>query len=188
HGEEFRTVRCICGSFAGRCQEYTSESGERTTAYRLVKYALRPVSPAAEPLRIPLSAFIVEDMAELASAHATYRFVILDEEEERPRLLIWLFKPSMRLSYAAPTYYSIPQSGVVQAAKVLFKTIGPSTVYTDLPRTLLDKYPGFPQAEQLLYPMEICQRLAVLLKESNACYPESMRTMTGLDVGWLLRA
>ncbi|TFY80137.1 hypothetical protein EWM64_g3874 [Hericium alpestre] len=100
-----------------------------------------------------------------------------------------------------------PAERVVQAAKVLFKTIGPSTVYTDLPSyvfpsfhiydifhvtslpdSLLDKYPGFPQAEQLLYPMEICQRLAVLLKESNACYPESMRTMTGLDVGWLLRA
>ena len=27
-------------------------------------------------------------MAELARAHATYRFVILDEEEERPRILV----------------------------------------------------------------------------------------------------
>lgn len=40
------------------------------------------------PSRIPLSAFIVEDMTELARAHATYRFVILDEEEERPRILV----------------------------------------------------------------------------------------------------
>ena len=40
------------------------------------------------PCRIPLSAFIVEDMAELARAHATYRFVVLDEEEERPRILV----------------------------------------------------------------------------------------------------
>jgi hypothetical protein len=40
------------------------------------------------PCRIPLSAFIVEDMVELAHAHATYRFVILDEEEERPRILV----------------------------------------------------------------------------------------------------
>lgn len=43
------------------------------------------------PSRIPLSAFIVEDMAELARAHATYRFVILDEEEERPRILVRTF-------------------------------------------------------------------------------------------------
>jgi hypothetical protein len=40
------------------------------------------------PCRIPLSAFIVEDMVELVRAHATYRFVILDEEEERPRILV----------------------------------------------------------------------------------------------------
>jgi ubiquitin-protein ligase E3 D len=38
--------------------------------------------------RIPLSAFIVEDMVELVQAHATYRFVIFDEEDERPRLLV----------------------------------------------------------------------------------------------------
>ncbi|KAA1472522.1 hypothetical protein DENSPDRAFT_838816 [Dentipellis sp. KUC8613] len=187
HGEDWRTVRCICGTFTGRCQDHVDASGERTKVFRLVKYALRPVSPASEPVRIPLSAFIVQDMVELAQAHATYRFVILDEEEERPRLLIWLFKPSMYLSYSAPIHYSIPKRGAIQAAKVLYKTVGPSMPYTDLP-SLLSKFPGFPQAEQLLYPMEICQRLAHLLTESNACYPESMRTMTGLEVGWLFRA
>jgi ubiquitin-protein ligase E3 D len=45
----------------------------------------------SRPCRIPLSAFIVEDMTELARAHATYRFVILDEEEERPRILVRTF-------------------------------------------------------------------------------------------------
>jgi len=45
----------------------------------------------SRPSRIPLSAFIVEDMTELARAHATYRFVILDEEEERPRILVRTF-------------------------------------------------------------------------------------------------
>ena len=48
--------------------------------------------------------------------------------------------------------------------------------------------PGFPQAEQLMYPKDTCTQIAVLLRESNACYPEGMRSMTGLDVGWLLRA
>lgn len=50
------------------------------------------------------------------------------------------------------------------------------------------KYPGFPQAEHLYYPRDVCRRLNAVLKESNAAYPESMRTMTGLDVGWLQRA
>lgn len=40
------------------------------------------------PSRIPLSAFIVEDMVEFVHAHASYRFVMSDEEEERPRLLV----------------------------------------------------------------------------------------------------
>lgn len=35
-----------------------------------------------------MSAFIVQDMLEHVSAHATYRFVISDEEEEKPRLLV----------------------------------------------------------------------------------------------------
>ena len=106
-GEDWRLIRCMCGALSGRCQDYVTESGEPTTVYRLVKYAIRPVSPSAEyvfhdmaycfladrfvyhrPCRIPLSAFIVEDMAELARAHATYRFVVLDEEEERPRILV----------------------------------------------------------------------------------------------------
>jgi ubiquitin-protein ligase E3 D len=53
---------------------------------------------------------------------------------------------------------------------------------------LLDKYPGFPQAEFLYYPMDVCHRLAVLLKESNKSYPVSMQSMTGLEVGWLQRS
>lgn len=186
-GEDWRSVRCMCGALCGRCQDYVTESGEATIVYRLVKYAIRPVSPSADPSRIPLSAFIVEDMTELARAHATYRFVILDEEEERPRILMWLFKPNMRLSYKASKHYLLPEHGTIQAAKVLFKVLGPSLSSMDL-GTLLDRYPGFPQAEQLMYPKNICTQIALLLRESNGCYPEGMRSMTRLDVGWLLRA
>jgi hypothetical protein len=151
-------------------------------------------------------------MAELARAHAIYRFVVLDEEEERPRILVrtfrdlihpysnlthsspplppkkmWLFKPNMRLSYKASKHYLLPEHGTIQAAKVLYKVLNPSMSNMDL-RSLLDQYPGFPQAEQLMYPKDTCTQIALLLKESNACYPEGMRSMTRLDVGWLLRA
>jgi hypothetical protein len=49
------------------------------------------------PSKVPLSAFIVEDMIEYVQAHATYRFVIFDEEDERPRLLVGIHSlpPSM---------------------------------------------------------------------------------------------
>jgi hypothetical protein len=170
---------------------------------------------------------------EFVLAHATYRFVILDEEHERPRLLVralrlsftassppssghgssqmWLFKPSIRLAYTTPTAYALPQAGCIHAAKVLYKIIGPSISPGDLKRyashtgkpgsifvpdpiplaclfSVLDKYPGFPQAEHLYYPSSVCRRLAGALKESNTAYPEGMRSMTGLDVGWLARA
>jgi len=121
---------------------------------------------------------------EFVNAHATYRFVISDEEEERPRLLVWLFKPSIRISYRTPRQFGMPRSGAINAAKVLFKILTRST--SDIKETL-DQYPGFPQAEYLFYPINICRQLAALLKESNSAYPESLRTMTGLDVGWLRR-
>ena len=84
------------------------------------------------PSRLPLSAFIAEDMNEFVHAHATYRFVIFDEEEERPRILVWLFKPTMRLSYIVPTQYVIPKSGSIRAAKVLFKILDTASAYSDL--------------------------------------------------------
>lgn len=104
-----------------------------------------------------------------------------------PSSKMWLFKPNMRLSYKASKHYLLPERGTIQAAKVLFKVLGPSMSSMDL-GNLLDRYPGFPQAEQLMYPKNTCTQIALLLRESNACYPEGMRTMTRLDVGWLLRA
>ncbi|KAI0676256.1 HECT-like ubiquitin-conjugating enzyme-binding-domain-containing protein [Trametes maxima] len=184
----WRRTRCICGAIIGRCQERPASSDAPTTmVYRFAKYAVRPMSANSEPSRLPLSAFIAEDMNEFVHAHATYRFVIFDEEEERPRILVWLFKPSMRLSYTVPTQYVLPKSGSIRAAKVLFKILDTATSYSDL-ASLLKRYPGFPQAEHLYYPRGICRRIGASLKESNSAYPENMRTMTGLDVGWLQRA
>jgi len=153
----------------------------------MLKYAIRPISTSTESPKLPLSAFVVEDMTEFVEAHASYRFIILDEEDERPRILVWLFKPHMRIAYTTQTQYSMPRSASIQTAKVLFKLLGPSEATSDL-KSILNNYPGFPQAEYLFYPMDICRRLAVLLKESNSTYPENLRTMTGLEVGWLRRA
>ncbi|KAJ7754562.1 HECT-like ubiquitin-conjugating enzyme-binding-domain-containing protein [Mycena metata] len=187
-GEDWRLVRCLCGAVVGRCQEHQAAAGtENANVFRMLKYAIRPVSSSTEPSRLPLSAFIVEDMTEFVEAHASYRFIILDEEDERPRILIWLFKPSMRIAYTTQTQYSMPRSASIHTAKVLYKLLGPSEAMGDL-QSILNTYPGFPQAEYLFYPMDICRRLAVLLKESNGSYPDSMRTMTGLEVGWLRRA
>jgi hypothetical protein len=50
-------------------------------------------SPPSRPSKIPLSAFILQDIDELVQAHATYRFVLLDEEEEKPRILVRISLP-----------------------------------------------------------------------------------------------
>ncbi|KXN92166.1 E3 ubiquitin-protein ligase E3D [Leucoagaricus sp. SymC.cos] len=179
-------VRCLCGNVVGRCQRHDDDNGSSSMMYRMLKYAIRPVSPTSEPMKIPLTAFIVGDMMEYVTAHATYRFVIRDEEEERARILIWLFKPSMRISYSTTSSRIIPKTGSILAAKVLFKLLGPADASTDL-KIILARYPGFPQAEYLSYPMDVCQRLAVILKETNSVYPDHMRSIADLEVGWLRR-
>jgi len=186
NAQDWTLVRCLCGNVVGRCQKHDNENGRSSMMYRMLKYAIRPVSPTSEPLKIPLTAFIVGDMMEYVTAHATYRFVIQDEEEERARILIWLFRPGMRISYSAAVSRIIPKTGSIFAAKVLFKLLGPTDASTDL-KIILARYPGFPQAEYLSYPMDVCQRLAVILKETNAVYPENMRSMADLNVGWLRR-
>jgi len=83
--DDWKHVRCLCGALVGRCQ---LSPVTKTTAFRLPKYSIRPVATNARPIRIPMSAYVVEDMTELSQAHATYRFVVCDEEEEKPRLLV----------------------------------------------------------------------------------------------------
>ena len=103
-------MHCICVTIIGRRR--THKTGySSTVVYRFAKYALRPVGSSAEyvkvliilgfaltliylllcvnrPTRVPFSAFVLEDMIELMRAHASYRFVVMDEEEEKPRLLV----------------------------------------------------------------------------------------------------
>ncbi|KAL4072538.1 HECT-like ubiquitin-conjugating enzyme-binding-domain-containing protein [Scleroderma yunnanense] len=184
-GDNACLIRCICGGMIGRRHERKQEDGSAVRMYRLSKYAFRPISPSVECPKIPMSAFIVRDMLEHVRAHATYRFVLSDEEEEKPRLLVWLFKPKIRMSYMLASPLLLPKNDSLDASKVLYKILGPDST-TDI-KELLDKYPGFPQAEHLFYPMDVCRKLAALLSESTRGYPESLRSMTGLDVGWLYR-
>src|SRR5882757_6095576 len=104
----------------------------------------------------------------------------------------------MRLAYAASTHSLIPRASSVNGAKVLFKIIGPGGVpapdlktYVRCPWSFrsasdttvfrtIDKFPTFAQAEHLYYPLDVCWRLAALLRETNATYPPNRRIMSGL--------
>ncbi|QRW04767.1 HECT-like Ubiquitin-conjugating enzyme (E2)-binding [Ceratobasidium sp. AG-Ba] len=115
-------------------------------------------------------------------AHASYRFVVQDEESGGSRILLWLFKPSIQLSYAGAAGSVIPACGTITAAKVTFVIFGPGESANSM-----ERYPAFRNAEILTYPMDLCRRLAASLKESNAVYPEARRTLDGMSLGWLQR-
>ncbi|CAE6344156.1 unnamed protein product [Rhizoctonia solani] len=117
---EWRPVQCLCGASIG----HRHERLEGTT-YRFKKYTVRPIAANFRFPRIPFTAFVAADMVDLAQAHASYRFVIQDEETETPRILIWLFKSAIQLSYAGATGSIIPSSGTITAAKVTFVIFGP---------------------------------------------------------------
>ena len=53
--------------------------------------------------------------------------------------------------------------------------------------SILQRYPGFSQAERLVYPQRDCAKLIALLKESNTAYPKDVRVLKGLLTGWLQR-
>ncbi|EJD51155.1 hypothetical protein AURDEDRAFT_57237, partial [Auricularia subglabra TFB-10046 SS5] len=190
--DDWRLVRCLCGAVIGRSQQsqavqHSPFEDEPPQTYRLAKYSLRPVGLSTESIKIPLSAYIIQDMHELAQAHAIWRFILVDEEEEKPRLLLWMLKPHMLISYEADKHYLIPRSGSLHVAKILFKLIGPGFPSPDV-KTLVEQHPHFAQHERLLYPFHVCQHLAGLLQESNGTYPESMQELLGLRVGWLQRS
>ncbi|CAE6420226.1 unnamed protein product [Rhizoctonia solani] len=117
---EWRPLQCICGASVG----HRHERPEGVT-YRFKKYTVRPIAGNHRFPRIPFTAFVAADMVDLAQAHASYRFVIQDEETETPRILIWLFKSAIQLSYAGATGSLIPTSGTITAAKVTFVIFGP---------------------------------------------------------------
>ncbi|KAG8872656.1 hypothetical protein FRB97_007435, partial [Tulasnella sp. 331] len=180
------SIRCLCGALIGHSEKATMDA---STTYRLAKYAVRPVSPYTEPVKIPLCAFVVADMVELQQAHATHRFIIRDEEEDRPRILIWLFNPSIKLSFTDSAHQrAVPHhTTTMTAAKVLFSLVPPSSPLFTNPEKISAQFPAFKNAESLSYPIDVCRRLAATLKESNEAYPSGRRVITQLAVGWLQR-
>jgi len=180
--------KCICGFTVGHAKARYASPARTTVAivYRFAKYAILPHHPLVKPPRYPLSAFIFLDMMELVSAHASHHFAILDEEDDKIRILIWLFNPSIKLSYAMTTCCGIPQEGTIHAAKVFYRLVGAGENVVLHNLRLSD--PDFAQAEHLSYPLSICHSIAALLTASNRAYPAGYRMMDKLQMGWLQRS
>ncbi|KZO94252.1 hypothetical protein CALVIDRAFT_539298 [Calocera viscosa TUFC12733] len=171
-------VRCLCGQIVGRA----TQDAAAPSIYRFTKYGIRPTGTSGEPPHTPVCAYIVQDMRESVEAHACYHFILNDEEEGRPRILIWLFNSSVELSWSSRKSYFLPKEGACNGALVFYKVIGPSKD----PNQIIGAHPEFLQAQYLYYPIDICRRMAALLRESHNAYTDGA-AVKGLDKAWLAR-
>ncbi|KAL8292696.1 hypothetical protein RQP46_001308 [Phenoliferia psychrophenolica] len=74
-----------------------------TSFVRILKYATYATSSstgAALP-RYSLASHLSAQLLEIAQAHACHRFVIEDAKDSKPRLLLWLFNPAVRVSFSS---------------------------------------------------------------------------------------
>jgi hypothetical protein len=142
----------------------------RSRGYWYVSITLDPI-PVLTPTRIAL-AIQAKHAAGLCHRHPFFNPAVqLHQRSQGPLQDHWPRRgPSAGLE------------GVCPQSLVLYFT-SDITVF----RTI-DKFPTFAQAEHLYYPLDICRRLAALLRETNATYPPNRQTMSGLDAGWLYRA
>jgi len=110
--DELFPANCsTCGALVGHHAVSLDPAQSGTSFVRLLKYATYPVArprPAAGPdvpafiglKRYSLATHLTAEMLELGQAHACHRFVVEDQEEEKPRLLLWLFNPAVRLTFS----------------------------------------------------------------------------------------
>lgn len=177
--DEWSAVLCQCSNVLGKRK--LSGTGAGTMRFSKWAVSLSPsINRDSNLVRFPVSVFVVSDMLELSQAHASHRFVISDETTNEPRLALWLFNPSMRVSYRKP------QAGLTEgaetslrAAKIMYQVLGDSGY---------EHLPGFAgQVEQMSYPSDACTGLQSALEDSTSVYPPSRRKFGAFDCGFLER-
>ncbi|WWC60136.1 uncharacterized protein I303_102700 [Kwoniella dejecticola CBS 10117] len=99
--EPWNRVFCRCGEVLGKQRSKDEKPGSGTL--RLSKWAVVLLKEDDEYVRFPLSVFVVSDMLELSQAHASHRFIVSEDETGDKRVYMWLFNPSVKMSYARST-------------------------------------------------------------------------------------
>lgn len=100
--EPWRLINCSCGEVVGKQRVDDGKPGSGTL--RFSKWAVGLLDDDDSVItRFPLSVFVVSDMLELAQAHASFRFIISEEETGDQKLYLWLFNASTSVSYFKPT-------------------------------------------------------------------------------------
>ncbi|KAI5479150.1 hypothetical protein MNV49_004010 [Pseudohyphozyma bogoriensis] len=190
---------------------------------RLIKYATFPSSPAGPSsatstprsngspvppsstsvLRYSLAAHLTSEMLEIGQAHACHRFLVEDAEDEKVRVLLWLFNPAIRVSFLnilpssalfedewrapSPDFSgnpgARPTSRTMNAVKVFYSVVADET--DSKCQEFMSSDHAAP--ERITYPLAVISKLVDLLKASTAVYPVGKRTWGDMDAGFLER-
>ncbi|WWD16681.1 hypothetical protein CI109_101111 [Kwoniella shandongensis] len=210
-------ISCECGEVVGKQRPKDGKPGQGTIKFSKWAISLLKDEPGSdddesenvEPVRFPLSVFVVSDMLELSQAHASYQFVVCDEETGEPQVDLWLFNPSMRISYSRPvtnSYASSPRlplqasnrrsnksrrtstTGLIDKTSQESRVLrGAKIMYKVYTSTSQPGMGARAQVETLSYPRQVCDRLVATLRESTLVYPEQKRTMGVYEIGFLER-
>ncbi|GAA5837062.1 hypothetical protein JCM5353_002481 [Sporobolomyces roseus] len=189
-----------------------SSSSSDPTSFRLLKYAAYPLVGATSTAResfpeYSLSCHVTAEMLETGQAHACHRFVVEDDEEEKPRLLLWFFNPAIRISFST----SSPLASTLQSSRrnssaspTLGRKSDPHANSPDLVNRSMNAVKVFyavvlgdddPRCQEFLenktetvtYPRTIVDRLTKLLEASTLVYPSAKRRFGDLETGFLER-
>ncbi|OCF43389.1 hypothetical protein I317_02687 [Kwoniella heveanensis CBS 569] len=121
--ETWKSISCVCGEPVGKQRAADDKPGSNTV--RFSKWAISllkeddELSETVEHIRFTLSVFVVSDMLELAQAHASHRFIIANEESGEKRLYVWLFNPSVKMSYRRHISTSSPLPSPLRSSHAL---------------------------------------------------------------------
>jgi HECT-like Ubiquitin-conjugating enzyme (E2)-binding len=134
------------------------------TAFKLYKYRLNQSQS--------FSYYFVKEVIDMAKAHATYKYLIVDQVNDKFKVLFWILNWNSEL-------------GVIINEKILFR---PSL------KVLFKVYctdDGFKNdsankiVEQLVLPRECILELVTRMEKSNSVMPISMQKMKGFKVAML---
>ncbi|WRT65524.1 uncharacterized protein IL334_002469 [Kwoniella shivajii] len=106
----WNVITCQCGETLGKQRVKDDKPGSGTVRFSKWAFSLLKEDDEndhVEFVRFPLSLFIVSDMLELSQAHASHRFIISDEQGNK-RIYVWLFNPSVKMTYRKSINSSSP--------------------------------------------------------------------------------
>ncbi|SCV74265.1 BQ2448_6697 [Microbotryum intermedium] len=208
-GDTLYPAQCdSCSSMIGFEVAPAQASDTSTRCFRLHKFATYPISlrapgsPLKDAPRYSLAIHITAELLELGQAHACHRFIVEDREHDKARLLLWLFNPSVRLSFSVMTTPGVevledssrqPSPTFPGAAPVTKRSMNAVKVFFIVVENEADEecqeFIASPMStcERTQYPLSIITRLTELLRASSSIYPSDKRRWGQLEVGFLER-